>query len=65
MSKKDYVLITKVLQNARIQPTMEDQAYKYLVKEFCKWLWMENYRFDFKKFYEACGLEAPDTITYE
>ncbi len=65
MTKKDYVLIANVLCNAKIQPTMGDNAFKYTVKEFSKWLWMENNRFDFKKFFEACGLEAPEVLTFD
>lgn len=65
MTKKDYELIAKVLQNGRIQPTMGDQAYKYLVKEFAKWLWLENNRFDFTKFFQACNLQAPEELTFE
>lgn len=65
MTAKNYILLSQVLQNAYHIMTVREgddtyKVYKNIVHEFCRFLWVENTRFDHKKFYRACNILEQD-----
>lgn len=56
MSKKDYILIAKVLASEK--PSIMDNNYPWarIVRAMAQTLKLQNSRFDSEKFLIACGL---------
>ena len=52
MTKKDYILIAKVIKEAK-----ENSIY-YLSYKMADALKTENQRFDYRKFLDACGIDT-------
>jgi hypothetical protein len=57
MTKKDYVLIAKVLKDSSELERIEPVVFKLVCKRFSKVLANENPRFDRGRFLTACGVE--------
>ncbi len=67
MTKKDYILIAEVLKNSylylAINPKDSVSFYKMIVRRMSSALDSNNSRFDWDKFYIACGLTIEDETT--
>lgn len=61
MSKKNYVAIAAIIQNARANTSPEDkvarEAITYIASDLARVFARDNSRFNSDKFLRACGLE--------
>lgn len=75
MTKKDYILIAGQLadamtfaRNADNNKNANDESSRIMritIINLCKVFWLENNRFDYKKFMQACGIkDIPENLTF-
>ena len=55
MTRKDYVKTAEILKD--VSNEIHPEVYQDLVEQFAQFFKLDNERFDFVRFEEACGLD--------
>lgn len=55
MTRKDYVKTAEILKD--VSNEIHPEVYQDLVEQFAQFFKLDNERFDFDRFEEACGLD--------
>jgi hypothetical protein len=56
MTRKDYVRLAGAMAQANTRSGTSEDQHRIYVEELAEILYRDNDRFDYKRFYEACGV---------